>query len=235
MTTPITHETTSVQGTQAYLPKPRLQVALDTTDIASALRPLNQAISQIDVIECGTILVIAEGLRAVREVRALYPEKTILADIRIAEAGTLLAENCFAAGASWVSVVAGASMTTVAQVVKVANKYGGEVQIELGETYDADKAHEWCRLGAKHVIVKRSRDREAAGDLTWKSDDVQRIHELAAMGFTVTVTGGVTVADLDTFRGAPVGVVIAGRAIVKAEDPLQAATALRNKIAEVWS
>ncbi len=219
----------------AALPKPRLQVALDTTDLAEALRPLNQAISQIDVIECGTILIIAEGLRAVREIRALYPDKTILADIRIAEAGTLLAKNCFAAGASWVSVVAGASLTTVAQVVKVAEEYGGEVQIELGETYDADKAKEWRRLGAQHVIVKRSRDREAAGDLSWGPDDVQRIHELAGMGFTVTVTGGVTVTDLDTFAGAPVGVVIAGRAIVKAEDPLAAATELQDKLAEVWS
>jgi 3-dehydro-L-gulonate-6-phosphate decarboxylase len=219
----------------AALPKPRLQVALDTTDLAEALRPLNQAISQIDVIECGTILIIAEGLRAVREIRALYPDKTILADIRIAEAGTLLAKNCFAAGASWVSVVAGASLTTVAQVVKVAEEYGGEVQIELGETYDADKAKEWRRLGAQHVIVKRSRDREAAGDLSWGPDDVQRIHELAGMGFTVTVTGGVTVADLDTFAGAPVGVVIAGRAIVKADDPLAAATELQDRLAEVWS
>lgn len=214
--------------------KPRLQLALDNTDLAAAFRPLNRAIDQIDVIECGTILIIAEGLRVVREMRALYPTKTILADVRIAEAGTLIAKNCFEAGASWVSVVAGASMTTIAQVVKVANEYGGEVQIELGETYDADKALEWKKLGAQHVIVKRSRDREAAGDLSWGPDDIQRVHELAGMGFTVTITGGVTVKDLDTFAGAPVGVVIAGRAIAGAEDPLAAATELQNKLAEVW-
>lgn len=214
--------------------KPRLQLALDTTDLADAFRPLNRAISQIDVIECGTILIIAEGLRAVREVRALYPDKTVLADVRIAEAGTLIAKNCFEAGASWVSVVAGASLTTVAQVVKVANEYGGEVQIELGETYDAEKAREWRRLGAQHVIVKRSRDREMAGDLTWGPDDLRRVHELADMGFTVTITGGVTAKDLETFTGAPVGVVIAGRAIAEAADPLAAATELQNKLEEVW-
>jgi 3-dehydro-L-gulonate-6-phosphate decarboxylase len=218
----------------AALPRPRLQVALDTTDLAEALRPLNQAVSQIDVIECGTILIVAEGLRAVRALRALYPDKTILADIRIAEAGALLARNCFEAGASWVSVVAGASLTTVAQVVGVANQYGGEVQIELGESYDAERARVWRRLGAQHVIVKRSRDREAAGDLSWGPDDIHRIHELAGMGFTVTVTGGVTVSDLGTFSGAPVGVVIAGRAIVKADDPLAAAIELQRKLAEVW-
>ncbi|MFT4294476.1 MAG: orotidine 5'-phosphate decarboxylase [Micropruina sp.] len=215
--------------------KPRLQVALDATDLAEVLRPLNRAVDQVDVIECGTILIIAEGLRAVREIRALYPDKTILADVRIAEAGSLISRNCFEAGASWVSVVAGASMTTVEQVVKVAAEYGGEVQIELGEGYDADQARQWRALGAQHVIVKRSRDREAAGDLSWGPDDVARVHELAGMGFTVTVTGGVRVSDLDTFAGAPVGVVIAGRSIVKADDPLAAATEFQDKLREVWS
>ena len=53
------------------LERPQLQIALDTFDMPSALRPLNAAVSQVDVIECGTVLIIAEGLRAVREIRAL--------------------------------------------------------------------------------------------------------------------------------------------------------------------
>lgn len=216
------------------LQRPKLQIALDTTDMPSALRPLNQAVSQIDVIECGTILIIAEGLKAVREVRALYPNKTILADVRIAEAGALIARNCFEAGANWVSVVAGASMTTVEQVVKVANEYGGEVQIELGEKYDPDQAREWRRLGATQVIVHRSRDAEVAGKLTWGPNDIQRIKELHDMGFMVTVTGGVKADDLPFFKGAPVGVIISGRGIVKADDPLAAAKHLQDTISEVW-
>ena len=69
--------------------RPRLQIALDKTDLPSALAPLQRAAPQIDIIECGTVLVLAEGLRAVREIRALFPDKEILADIRIAEAGKL--------------------------------------------------------------------------------------------------------------------------------------------------
>lgn len=217
------------------LQRPKLQIALDTTDMPSALRPLNAAISQIDVIECGTILIIAEGLKAVREVRALYPNKTILADVRIVEAGALIARNCFEAGASWVSVVAGASMTTVEQVVKVADEFGGEVQIELGENYDPEQAREWRRLGVTQVIVHRSRDAEVAGKLTWGPDDIQRIKELHDMGFMVTVTGGVKAEDLPFFKGAPVGVIISGRGIVKADDPLAAAKHLQDNISEVWS
>lgn len=216
------------------LERPQLQIALDTFDMPSALRPLNAAVSQVDVIECGTVLIIAEGLRAVREIRALYPNKTILADVRIAEAGAVISRACFEAGASWVSVVAGASMTTVEQVVKVAQESGGEVQIELGETYDPEQAREWRRLGATQVIVHRSRDAEAAGRLTWGEDDKDRIRQLHQMGFKVTVTGGVTAKDLPFFQGVPVGVVISGRGIVKADDPLAAATELRETIGRVW-
>src|SRR5659263_468022 len=138
--------------------RPRLQIALDKQDLPSALSPLQKAADSIDIIECGTVLILAEGLRAVREIRALFPDKDILADIRIAEAGKLLSQMAFDAGASLVSVVAGASMTTVKQVCEVAAAAGGEVQVELAdEWYDANKARQWREFGVEHVIVKRSR------------------------------------------------------------------------------
>ncbi|MCX7542670.1 orotidine 5'-phosphate decarboxylase [Corynebacterium sp. P5848] len=214
--------------------RPQLQVAVDSLDMVSALGPLNKAVEHVDVIECGTILVIAEGLRAVREIRALYPGKTILADVRIAEAGSLIARQCFEAGADWVSCVAGASLATIEQVVKVAREYDGQVQVELGETYSADRARSWRDLGVQHVIVKRSRDREAAGDLSWGDADIQRVSELAEMGFTVTVTGGIKASELGVFTGRPVGVVIAGREIMKAADPKASALNLQHAISQVW-
>jgi 3-dehydro-L-gulonate-6-phosphate decarboxylase len=215
--------------------RPRLQIALDTTDLTSALAPLQRAAPKIDIIECGTVLILAEGLRAVREIRALFPDKKILADIRIAEAGKLLSQMAFEAGASLVSVVAGASMHTVRQVCAVADAHGGEVQVELAdEWYDCAKARQWREAGVQHVIVKRSRDREATGDLSWSPEDVARVDELAAMHFTVTITGGITLADLATFANHPVGIVIAGRSIVAAKDPLAAAAELQRAIAEVW-
>ncbi|WCC80640.1 orotidine 5'-phosphate decarboxylase [Cutibacterium equinum] len=214
---------------------PRLQIALDTYDLPSALAPLAAAADEIDVIECGTILILAEGMDAVRAMRAAHPDKQILADVRIAEAGSKIARMCFEAGANLVSCVAGASLATINQVCQVAAEFGGEVQVELAdEWYDAERARQWRDLGVQHVIVKRSRDREAAGDLSWKPEDIGRVDELAEMGFTVTVTGGITPADLPVFAGHPVGIVIAGRSIVAADDPREAAHTLRCAMNEVW-
>ena len=54
------------------------------------------------------------------------------------------------------------------------------------------------------------------------------------MGFTVTVTGGITPEDLPVFAGHPAGIVIAGRSIVAADDPKAAAKRLRSTLDEVW-
>ena len=90
--------------------------------------------------------------------------------------------------ANLVSCVAGASLTTIQQVCKVAEELGGEVQAELAD-----------------------------------------------MGFTVTITGGVSPKDLPAFAGRKVGIVISGRAIVGADDPAASAKELRDTIHEVWS
>ena len=215
---------------------PRLQVALDALDLPGALGPLQKAAPHVDIIECGTILVLCEGYRAVRAIRALFPDKRILADVRIAEAGAKIARLAFESGADLVSCVAGASLTTIEQVCRVAAEFDGEVQVELAdEWYDAERARAWRDAGVRHVIVKRSRDREAAGDLSWKDEDMDRVDELAAMGFTVTITGGVSAEDLPAFAGRRVGIVIAGRAIVGAADPAAAARRLRRTLDEVWS
>jgi 3-dehydro-L-gulonate-6-phosphate decarboxylase len=209
---------------------PKLQLALDTLDLPSALGPLQKASQYLDVIEIGTILCLAEGMRAVRIIRSLFPEKILLADVRIAEAGGLISKMAFDAGANWVSVVSGATMTTVEVVAREAQKNKGEVQIELIDGWTMEQAREWRNLGIEQVITHRSRDSEAKGDLTWSERDFDEIRMLAEMGFKVTVTGGVGLSDIPLFAGVPVYVFIVGRGIYKADHPEIAARSFRNAI-----
>ncbi|MHB9857108.1 orotidine 5'-phosphate decarboxylase / HUMPS family protein [Streptomyces sp. YIM S03343] len=214
--------------------RPRLQIALDTFDLPSALRPLQQAAQHIDVIEVGTILCLSEGMRAVREIKALFPDRPVLADVRIAEAGAVISRMAFEAGADWVSVVAGASMTTVEAVVAEAARHGGEVQIELNDTWTPEQARAWRAAGVTHAITHRSRDAERDGLPAWGPADLDNVSLLADLGFVVTVTGGVTAAELEVFAGRPVGIVIAGRAIVQAADPEKAAAELADALRRNW-
>lgn len=181
----------------------------------------------VDIVEVGTLLILREGLSSVRVVRALAPTHPILADVRIAEAGGPIARLSFEAGADWVSMVAGASESTVKEVCRVARKYGGEVQIELGENPDPKKIPLWADEGVQHVIVHRTRD---AAQTTWSDEQIDRIAELSTYGFTVTVTGGVTVEDASRLAPTAADIIIVGRGIVEADSPREAAADYRCAI-----
>lgn len=215
--------------------KPLLQIALDTFDLPSALGPLQKAHPQIDVIEVGTILCLSEGMHAVRAIRSLYPQKIILADVRIAEAGGIISKMAFDAGADWVSVVSGAAPDTAEVVLNEARSRGKDVQIELSDGWTWDMAQKWADLGIQQVITHRSRDAEAKGNLSWSEQDFDDIRRLSEMGFKVTVTGGVKPADIPLFAGVPVYIFIAGRAIVKADDPAAAAAEFQAAIAHTFA
>jgi 3-dehydro-L-gulonate-6-phosphate decarboxylase len=216
--------------------RPKLQVALDLTDLPSALAPLQKAAPHLDVIECGTILCLAEGMHAVRIIRALFPFHPVLADVRIAEAGSLISKMAFDAGASWVSVVSGATLNTVEAVVKEANKQPGrEVQVELIDGWTWEQARCWRDLGVQQAITHRSRDAELKGGaMTWGEREFDEIRRLHDMGFQVTVTGGVRPEEIPLFAGVPVFVFIAGRGIYAAADPAGAAKQFQAVIAATY-
>ena len=214
--------------------RPKLQLALDTFDLPSALAPVQRAKDHIDVVEAGTILCYAEGMHAVRALRALYPEKILLADVRIAEAGSIIAKLAFDAGADWVSVVSGATLTTLAVVLKEAQKQSREVQLELIDGWTWDDAKTWRELGVRWVITHRSRDGEAAGHLSWSERDFDEMRRLSGLGFKVSVAGGVKTEDLPRFTGVPVDLFTVGRAIREADDPAAAAKAFKAAIAQVY-
>jgi len=214
--------------------RPMLQLALDTFDLPSALAPMQRASAHIDVVEAGTILCYAEGMHAVRALRALYPDKVLLADVRIAEAGSIIAKLAFDAGADWVTVVSGATPATMEVVLEEARKRERDVQLELIDGWTWDQARDWREMGIEQVIAHRSRDGEALGDLSWKPGDFDEMRRLADLGFKVTVAGGVEVADLPLFADVPIHVFTVGRAIRAAADPAAAAKAFQEAIAATY-
>ena len=215
--------------------RPKLQIALDTFDLPSALYPLQQARDHLDIIEVGTILCLAEGMRAVQAIKALFPESPVLADVRIAEAGGIIADMCFDAGADWVTVVSGAAPTTAEVVYKKAAARGGDVQIELSYGWTWEMVERWRDMGIRQVITKRSRDHEiGGGELTWSQEDFETVQRLHEMGYKVTVTGGITPEDIGRFAGVPVEIFIAGRAIYASSDPAGAASAFQQAISATY-
>ncbi|MBT8347539.1 MAG: 3-keto-L-gulonate-6-phosphate decarboxylase UlaD [Desulfofustis sp.] len=213
--------------------KPLLQVALDHLDIPSALEATRALADEVDVLEMGTILCYAEGSKAVGILRALYPEKTIVADLKAADAGGTVAEIVFSQGANWMTVICNAPYATMEAALEVARKYKGDLQIELYGDWTFDHARKWREIGLTQAIYHRGRDAGLAGQ-QWGEEDLEKIRKLADMGFEVSVTGGLYAKDLDIFAGIPVKCFIAGRGLYGADDPARSARDFKDAINKYW-
>ncbi|HCV64299.1 MAG TPA: 3-keto-L-gulonate-6-phosphate decarboxylase [Serratia sp.] len=214
-------------------PLPMLQVALDNQSMDDAYRTTRLIANEVDIIEVGTILCVAEGVRAVRDLKALYPDRIVLADAKIADAGKILSRMCFEANADWVTVICCADINTTKGALEVAREFNGDVQIELTGFWTWEQAQEWRDAGIGQVVYHRSRDAQAAG-VAWSEADIGAIRRLSDMGFRVTVAGGLALDDLPLFKGIPIHVFIAGRSIREAASPVAAAREFKRTIAQLW-
>lgn len=105
--------------------KPIVQISLDVTTIEEALETAELALrAGVDWLEAGTPLILAEGLRSVRELRARFPETPIVADLKTMDGGYLEAEMMAKAGANYVVVMARAHAETIRVVCKAGKDYG---------------------------------------------------------------------------------------------------------------
>lgn len=105
--------------------QPIVQISLDVTTIEEAVQTAELALrAGVDWLEAGTPLILAEGLRAVRELRARFPETPIVADLKTMDGGYLEAEMMAKAGANYVVVMARAHAETIKVVCQAGRDYG---------------------------------------------------------------------------------------------------------------
>lgn len=209
---------------------PKLQLALDMLDLSSAMKVTQQVQEYIDVIEVGTLLCLSEGMKAIRDLSAAFPNKTIVGDVRIVRAGRNIAEMAFQAGAHWITVVSETPLATIAATIDVAKKYNGQIQLELGEHWDPQMAQKWRELGIEQLIYHSTNEVTEVDGYIWSQPALNQIQEMTEMGFKVTVTGGIKPNVISRFVGIPVFILIAGRAIWQADSPRQVALELRETI-----
>lgn len=209
--------------------RPNLQVALDHSDLPSAIKAIKTVGDVVDIIEVGTILLLQAGDQAVKCIRAMYPDKPLVADTKCADAGGTVAENVQKAGANFTTVICCATIPTMqAAAAKI-----DEVQVELYGDWTYEQAQLWLDAGISQAIYHQSRDALLAGE-TWGEKDLTKVQKLIDMGFRVSVTGGLDVDTLKLFEGMAVYTFITGRGITAANDPKQAANDFLNEIKRIW-
>ncbi|EFH7842648.1 3-keto-L-gulonate-6-phosphate decarboxylase UlaD [Escherichia coli] len=213
--------------------RPLLQLALDHSSLEAAQRDVTLLKDSVDIVEAGTILCLNEGLGAVKALREQCPDKIIVADWKVADAGETLAQQAFGAGANWMTIICAAPLATVEKGHAMAQRCGGEIQIELFGNWTLDDARNWHRIGVRQAIYHRCRDAQASGQ-QWGEADLARMKALSDIGLELSITGGITPADLPLFKDIRVKAFIAGRALAGATNPAQVAAEFHAQIDAIW-
>ena len=205
----------------------KLQVAMDVLTTDDALALAGKVAPHVDIIELGTPLIKAEGLRAITAIKNAHPDKIVFADLKTMDAGELEADIAFAAGADLVTVLGTAGDSTIVGAVAAATKHGKGIVVDLiGVKDKSTRAREVTALGAEFVEMHAGLDEQAEDGFTLDSLLTQGTD--SGVGFSVA--GGVSTATIAAVQQSGARVAVAGGAIYGATDPGAAAAELRAAI-----
>ena len=221
------------KAAQADAPQPRrvLQVALDVYNLDRALDIGRDAVAGgADWVEAGTPLIKSEGLNAVRELNKAFPDKTIVADMKVMDTGGMETEMAIKAGAGVVTVLGAADDGTIREAVEAARKYGGKVMVDLIAVPDKPtRARQAEALGAHLVGLHVGIDEQMQGKSPVETVRLVRL----ATSLPIAVAGGLTSETLAPLIEAGADVLIVGGAITKAQDAAAATRAMREAVDHV--
>jgi 3-hexulose-6-phosphate synthase len=177
---------------------PIVQISLDLTSITEALATARLAIrAEVDWLEAGTPLIIAEGMNGVRALRGEFPTVPLVADLKTMDGGWLEAEMMAKAGATHVVVMERAHDETIKMVVKAGKDFGIKV---MGDNMAAPDKIEAARrleqLGCDFVIHHIGYDERrglAAAGKPFPSPLDQLRAVVAAVRVPVQAVGGLSI------------------------------------------
>src|SRR5699024_4461392 len=173
-------------------------------------------------------LIIEEGMRAVREFRKYFPEKEILADTKIVDAGAYEAELAFKAGADYCTVIAITDHLTIKECIKSAEHYRKKVFVDTINTQNiTESVPQLEELGVDHISVHVGVDEQAVGKTPLSA--LKEVKQISKQSI-VSVAGGINVDTIEQYIALKADVVIVGGGINHADDPVATAQILAKKI-----
>lgn len=206
----------------------KLQVAIDLLTTEAALDLAAKVSPYVDIIELGTPLIKAEGLKVITAMKSAHPDKLVFADLKTADTGALEAEMAFNAGADLVTVMGAVDDSTIKGAVEAAKKAGKKVVVDtIGVKDRVQRAKEVTAFGVAFVELHAGLDEQAQPGY-----NVQKlIGEGREAQVPFSIAGGVNLDTIKDVVAAGAAVAVAGGAIYGAQDPAAAAKALKEAIA----
>lgn len=206
----------------------KLQLALDLVNIPEAIEVVKEVAEYIDVVEIGTPVVINEGLRAVKEMKAAFPQLQVLADLKIMDAGGYEIMKASEAGADIITVLGATDDMTIKGAVEEARKQNKQIMVDMiNVKHIAERAAEIDALGVDYICVHTGYDLQAVGKDSFA--ELQTIKRVVKHAKTA-IAGGIKLATLPEAIKAKPDLIIVGGGITGQEDKKTAAAEIKKLI-----
>lgn len=206
----------------------KLQIALDELSVEKAMRLCEELREYIDIIEIGTPFVIREGTKAVELFAKAFPEKEVLADLKIMDAGDYESELAFEAGAEYATVLGVTDLLTIKGCVDAANRYKKQSVVDLICVDDfAKKVKELEELQVHVIAVHTGADQQHAGRTPL--EDLAEVKKLVKHA-NVAVAGGINSNTIESYVALQPDIIIVGSGICNHATPLEEARKIKEKM-----
>jgi 3-hexulose-6-phosphate synthase / 6-phospho-3-hexuloisomerase len=205
-----------------------LQVALDLLELKRAVQIAKEALAGgADWIEAGTPLIKSEGMQAIRTLREQFPDSVIVADMKIADTGTMEVEMAAKAGASIICILADADDAVITEAVRSSRLYGTKLMADLINVRNpVVRAHALESMGVDIIAAHVGIDQQMIG-----KNSLELLKAIQGeIHIPVAVAGGLdaTTASEAALYGADI--VIVGGWIARSADVTGSTQLIRHSI-----
>jgi 3-hexulose-6-phosphate synthase len=205
-----------------------LQLALDLVNIPEAIEVVKEVEEYIDIVEIGTPVVINEGLRAVKEMKAAFPNLKVLADLKIMDAAGYEVMKASEAGADIITILGAAEDMSIKGAVEEAKAQGNKILVDMIGIKDIkSRAKELDELGVDYICVHTGYDLQAIGQNSF--EDLMTIKNVVKNAKTA-IAGGIKLDTLPEVVKLKPDLVIVGGGIANQDDKAAAAAKMKQMI-----
>lgn len=164
---------------------------------------------------------------AIRQIRDNFPDRTIIADMKIADTGSMEVEMGAKAGADIVVVLASADDSTILEAIRAAKEYGVRIMADLISVNDpVSRSIEMEKLGVDYINVHAGIDQQMEGQ-----DSLAIMKEVVAqVSIPIAIAGGLDAASCSEAVVAGANIVIVGGNIVRSSNVTASAKAIRQSV-----
>ncbi|MFA6527793.1 MAG: orotidine 5'-phosphate decarboxylase / HUMPS family protein [Candidatus Babeliales bacterium] len=204
----------------------KLVISYNIPNLAKALELAQQTASYANIIGLGSALILKEGVHALTEFKTAFPSKELFVEAKIIEKAEECVTMFASAGASYLSLLAGAHTSVIKKAVTSAKNCGLKLALDLVDAPSmGQSALDAKMLGVNSIIAHRGQSQE---EISYLENNWLSIAENTNL--PLFISGKIDENSLQQVIDLkPFGIII-GSAIIKANNPVDKAKLFYDRI-----